>query len=134
MISNWRGSFRPRIGVSEIDDVDTYYLGKACKWWYYSNPAEFYYNIAEEMIDNRWTERSTQRNQAGKPIEYPGYIGKIVTHCTPTKKKRKIKIQGGLKDIKLLENPDAKYVGEKLHIFAAVAVITFVMINLAIYF
>ena len=40
-----------------MNDVDTYYLGKACKWWDDSNPAELYYNIAEDMIDNRWTER-----------------------------------------------------------------------------
>ena len=39
--------------------VYTYYLGKACKWWDYKNPAELYYNIADKMIDNRWTERRT---------------------------------------------------------------------------
>ena len=35
--------------------VDTYYLGKDCKWRDDRNPAEFYYNLAEEMIDNRCT-------------------------------------------------------------------------------
>ena len=63
-----------------MNDVDTYYLGKACKWWDYRNPAEFYYNLAEEIIDNWWTERTTRRNQAGQPIEYPGYIRNIVPH------------------------------------------------------
>ena len=51
-----------------INYVDTYYLVKACKWWYDRNPTEFYYNLAEDMIDARWTEISTQRNQAGQPI------------------------------------------------------------------
>ena len=51
-----------------MNDFDTYYLGKAGKCWDDRNPAEFYCNLAEEMVDNRWTERRTQRNQAGQPI------------------------------------------------------------------
>ena len=85
-----------------MNDVDTYYLGKACKWWDDRNPTEFYYNLAEEMIDNQWTERITRRNQAVQPIEYPGYVRNIVPHFTPTKKKRKRKTPYGLKDTKFL--------------------------------
>ena len=40
----------------------TYFLVKACEWWYDRNPADYYYNLTEEMIDNRWTERRKQRN------------------------------------------------------------------------
>ena len=64
--------------------------------------AEFYYNLAEEMIENRRTESRTQRNQAGQPIEYPGYIWNIDLHCNPTKKKRKRNTPNGLKDTKFL--------------------------------
>ena len=42
-----------------MNGVVTYYLGKACKWWDDTNPTEFYYNLAEEMIDNQWTEIGT---------------------------------------------------------------------------
>ena len=86
-----------------MNDVDTYYLGKACKWWYERNPAYFYYNLAGGIIENRWNEIRTRRNKAGQPIEYPGYIRNIVPHCTPTKRKRKIMTLDGLKDTKLLE-------------------------------
>ena len=72
-----------------MNDFDTYYLDKACKWWDDRNPAYLYYNLSEEMIDNRWIERRTQRNQAGQPIEYPGYVRNIVPHCNLTNKKRK---------------------------------------------
>ena len=51
-----------------MNDVDTYYLGKACKWWDERKTEEFYYNPSEEIIDNWWTEIRTRRNQAGKPI------------------------------------------------------------------
>ena len=27
-----------------MDDVDTYYIGKACEWWDNRNPEYFYYN------------------------------------------------------------------------------------------
>ena len=37
--------------------VDTYYLSKACELCDYRNPADIYYNISEEIIDNRWTEK-----------------------------------------------------------------------------
>ena len=67
-------SIRVNNSILVMDDVDTYYIGKACKWWDDSNPAELYYNLAEEMIDNRWNKRRTRRNQTGQPIEYPGYI------------------------------------------------------------
>ena len=63
-----------------MNDVDNYYLGKDCKWWDDRNPAEFYYNLVEEMIGNRWTEMITKINQAGKPIEYPNYIRSTVTN------------------------------------------------------
>ena len=72
-----------------MDDTDIYYLCKACDWWDESNTAEFYYNLTEEMIDNRWTEIITRREQAGQPIGYPGYIRKNVPHFTPTNKNRK---------------------------------------------
>ena len=88
--------------ILEIYDVDTYYICKAYYWWDDSKPEEFHYNITEEMIENRLTERMKRRNQAGKPIEYPGYIRNIVRHCTPTKKKRKVKSPNGLVDTKLL--------------------------------
>ena len=54
------------------------------------------------MINNRWTERRTQRNQAGKTIEYPGYIRNIVLQFNQNKNKRKIKTRNGLKDTKFL--------------------------------
>ena len=73
-IKDWSIIFNT--SILGVNDVDTYYLGKACKWWYYRDPTEFYYNLAEGMIENRWTERRTQRNQAGQYIEYPGYIRK----------------------------------------------------------
>ena len=37
---NW--SIRVNTSILGMNDVATYYLGKACKWWYESNPAEFY--------------------------------------------------------------------------------------------
>ena len=46
-----------------MSDVDTYYIGKACKWWGDRNPTEFYYNIAEEMIDNHWTEEGHEETR-----------------------------------------------------------------------
>ena len=103
-----------------MNGVDTYYFGKACECW------------DDRMIDNRWTERSTQRNQAGQPIEYPGYIRNIVPHCTTTKKKRKRKTPNGLKDTKSLAQSRCKVSRGKLHMLAAVSAITFVMINLAV--
>ena len=54
--------------------VYTYYLGKACKCWDDRNPSEFQYNLADDMIENRWNERSSRINKAEQPIEYPGYI------------------------------------------------------------
>ena len=71
---------RVNTSILGMNDFDTCYLGKACKWWDDSNPAEFYCNLAEEMVDNRWIEIRTWRNQAGQPIEYPGYIRNIVPH------------------------------------------------------
>ena len=67
-IQNKDWSIRVNTSILGMNDVDTYYLGKACNWCDDRNPAEFYYNLAEKMIDNRWTERMTRRNQAGKPI------------------------------------------------------------------
>ena len=55
-------SIKFNTSINGMDDVDTYYLGKACDWWDYRNPEEFYYNITEEIIENQWTERRTQRN------------------------------------------------------------------------
>ena len=49
-------SIRVNTSILGMNDVDTYQLGKACKWWDDRYHAEFYYNLAEEMIDNRWTE------------------------------------------------------------------------------
>ena len=103
---NWSIRFNNSILV--INDVDTYYLGKSCEWGYSRNPAEFYCNIAKEMIDNRWTERRTRRNQAGQPIEYTGYIINIFHCCTPTKNKREIKTPNGLKGTKLLAQSRCK--------------------------
>ena len=54
------------------------------------------------MIHKRWTEIITRRNQAGQPIEYPGYIINIVPHCNPAKKNRKGKTPDGFKDTKFL--------------------------------
>ena len=48
-------SIRVNTSILGMNDVDTYYLGKACEWWDDSNNEEFYYNISEEMIDNWWT-------------------------------------------------------------------------------
>ena len=39
-------SIRVNTSILGMNDVDTYYIGKACKWWYGRNPADFYYNIA----------------------------------------------------------------------------------------
>ena len=78
-------SIKVNTSILGMDDVDIYYLGKACDWSDVRNPVEFYYNITEEMIDNRWTKRRTRRNQVGQPIEYTGYIRNIVPRCTPTK-------------------------------------------------
>ena len=83
--------------------VDTYYLGKSCEWWYDRNPAEFYYNLTEDMIDNMWTEIRTRRNQVGQPRDYLGYIINSVPHCNPTEKKRKRKTPNGLVDTKFLK-------------------------------
>ena len=85
-----------------MNDVDTYYLGKACKWWDDRNPAEFYYILLDDMVDNRWAEISTRRNQSGQPIEYTGYIRNIFSHCTSTNKNRKRKTQDGFKNTKFL--------------------------------
>ena len=82
-------SIRVNTSILGTNDVDTYYLGKDCKCWDEKKPAEFYYNLAKEIIDNRWTERRTQINQAGQPMEHPGYIRNVVPHCTPTKKEEK---------------------------------------------
>ena len=71
------------------------------------NPAKFYYNLTEEMIDNRWTEGRTRTNQAGQPIEYPGYIF-VLPHCTSTNKNRKIKTRNGLVDNKYLSQSRCK--------------------------
>ena len=95
-----------------MDDFDTDYLGKDCEWWDDRKPEIFYYNLTEEIIENWWNERRTQRNQAGPPIEYPGYI-KIVPHCTPTKKKRKITTPNGLVDTKFLAHSICKVCREK---------------------
>ena len=65
------------------------------------------------MIDNQWTERRTRRNQAGQPIEYPGYIRNIVPRCTPTKKNSKRKTQYGLKDTKFPAQSRCKVCREK---------------------
>ena len=35
-------SVRFNNSILGMNDVDTYYLGKSCKWWYDRNPAEFY--------------------------------------------------------------------------------------------
>ena len=61
-------SIRVNTSILGMNDVDTYYLGKDCKWWYGRNPEDFYYNLAEDVIENRWTERRTRRNQTGQPI------------------------------------------------------------------
>ena len=52
-------SIKVNTSILEMDDVDTYHIGKACDWWDYRNPAEFYSKLIEEIIDNRWTERRT---------------------------------------------------------------------------
>ena len=65
------------------------------------------------MIDNRWTERRTRRNQAEQPIEYPGYVGNIVPRCTPTNKNSKRTTPNGLKDTKFLAQPIFKVCREK---------------------
>ena len=56
-IRDW--SIRVNNSIIGMNDVDTYYVGNACEWWDDNNPAEFYYNIAEEIIDNRWNEIRT---------------------------------------------------------------------------
>ena len=48
-------SIRVNTSILGINDVDNYYIGKACKWWDKSNPSYFYYNTAEYIIDNWWT-------------------------------------------------------------------------------
>ena len=35
-------SIRVNNSIIGMSDVGTYYLGKACKWWYDRNPAKFY--------------------------------------------------------------------------------------------
>ena len=97
--------------------VYTYYFGKACKWWDDRNPAEFQYNLTDNMIENWWTERSTRINKTEQPIQYPGYIKYIVPNCNPTKKKRKIKTPDHLKDIKLLAQSRCKVYRGGKHIF-----------------
>ena len=54
------------------------------------------------MIENRWAERGTLRNQEGKHIEYPGYTRNIFPHCNPTNNKGKRKTPNIMKDIKFL--------------------------------
>ena len=65
------------------------------------------------MVENRWTERRTWRDQEGQPIEYPGYIRNIVPRCNPTKENRKRKTPDGLKDTKLLVQSRCKVCWEK---------------------
>ena len=65
------------------------------------------------MIKNRWTEIGTRRNQAVKPIEYPGYIKNIVPRFTPTKKNRKRNTPDGLKDTKFMAQYICKVCREK---------------------
>ena len=38
-------SIKVNTPIIGMDDVDTYYLGKACDWWDDRNPTEFYYNL-----------------------------------------------------------------------------------------
>ena len=38
---------RVNTSILGMNDFDTCYLGKACKWWYDRNPGEFYYHLAE---------------------------------------------------------------------------------------
>ena len=91
-----------------MDGFDGYYIGKACEWWDYRNPAEFYYNLTEEMIDNCCTERRTQINQAGQPVEYPGHIRNILPRCTPTNNNRKRKTPNRLVDTEFLAQSRCK--------------------------
>ena len=101
-LQNKDWDIRVNTSILGMNDVDTYCTGNACNWWDERNPAEFYYNPAEEIIENRWTERRTRRKQAGKTIYYPGYIRNVFPHCNPTKKKRKIKTPDSFKDTKFL--------------------------------
>ena len=38
-------SIKVNPSIIGMDDVDTYYLGKACYWWGDRNTAELYYNL-----------------------------------------------------------------------------------------
>ena len=67
-------SIRVNNSILGMNVVYTYYLGKACKRRDESNPSEFQYNLADDMIENRWNERSTRINKAEQPIEDPDYI------------------------------------------------------------
>ena len=84
------------------------------------------------MIDNRWTEIRTQRNQTGQHIDYPGYIRNIFPRFTINKKNSK-RHQMACYIPNSWHNQDEKYVEKKLHMFSAVAEITFVMKNLDVY-
>ena len=55
-------SIRDNTSILGMNDVYTYYIGKACKWWYDRNPEDLYCNLSEEMIHNWWTNKRTIRN------------------------------------------------------------------------
>ena len=43
-------SIKVNTSIFGIYDVDTYYLGKACKCWDGRKPTEFYCNLPEDMM------------------------------------------------------------------------------------
>ena len=45
-------AIRVNHSIMGMADVDTYYIGRACGWWEDQCPDDFYYALAEEMIDN----------------------------------------------------------------------------------
>ena len=124
-------SIRVNTSILGMNVVYTYYLGKSCKCRNERNPSEFQYNLADDMIENRWTERSTRINKVEQPIEDPEYINRLFLIIIQLRIRVKEK-PDCLKDIKFLAQSICKVCKGLNTDFLAIAVIMFVMINMAV--
>ena len=87
--------------VLGFNDVDTYRVGKLCDLWDGENPNEFYYGLAEEMIDNTYDAIVGNRRQQASQ---QSVNNSPAAHCTPTRRKRKRKSDQTLTNYSLQGN------------------------------
>ena len=83
---------RVNTSILGMIDVDTYLLGKQCKWWDDKDPKEFHYNLAEEMIENTWDARNLRKRKRTTEVTASGSPSLSLAsdpHCTPTRCKKK---------------------------------------------